>query len=476
MTKENAHSVDLFIIGSGPGGYVAAVRAAQLGLTVAIADKRGLHGGTCLNVGCIPSKALLHSTHLYWQTKHHVAGYGIEIDSVNCNLDTMMNRKNKVVDELTKGIAYLFKKNKVTALEGTASFQSDGHMKVELNDGTTQVWTTKNVLIATGSQPSELAHIPFDGEHVISSTHALSLTSVPNHLVVVGGGYIGLELGSVWARLGAKVTVVEAQDRIAATMDADLSAVLQKALQEEGMEFKLAHKLQSVAIDSTNAQAPVAVNLTDANNEPIGLECDKILFSIGRKPYTQDLGLENISLTTTDRGFLEVDESFQTSIPGVYAIGDVISKGPMLAHKAMDEAIVCVERIAGQKPTMNYNVIPAVIYTMPEVASVGLSEQDLKAQGRSYKIGKFPFSINSRSKAVGNTVGFVKILADEATDTLLGVHIIGEMAGTMIAQAATAMEFGASSEDIARICHAHPTHSETLKEAAWATFASALHS
>lgn len=477
MSSAEKKSVDLFIIGSGPGGYVAAIRAAQLGLSVAIADKRDAHGGTCLNVGCIPSKAMLHSSHLYWQAQHHMEPFGVLADNVRCDLNKMMERKNKVVDELTKGIAYLFKKNKVTAISGTATFLSQNEIQVQHNDGASEVWNAKNILIATGSEPTPLPHIPFNGTTIVSSTEALSLPKVLNHLVVVGGGYIGLELGSVWARLGAKVTVVEAQDRIASTMDADMAQVLQKALQEEGMDFKLSHKLDGIeeSVDQDgNAQA--TIHLINSTNEKVSLTSDVVLISIGRRPFTQSLGLEIINMPVNERGFLNVDDSFQTQIPNIFAIGDVISKGPMLAHKAMDEAIVCVERIAGQKPTMNYKVIPAVIYTAPEVASVGASEQELKASGVAYKVGKFPFSINSRAKAVGNTTGFVKILADEKTDMILGVHIVGEFAGTMIAQAATAMEFGASSEDIARICHAHPTHSETVKEAAWATFGNALHS
>ncbi|MEX6725656.1 dihydrolipoyl dehydrogenase [Parapedomonas caeni] len=461
-----AYDFDLVVIGAGPGGYVAAIRAAQHGLKVACVEKRGTLGGTCLNVGCIPSKALLHASELYEEvTGGHMKTWGIEA-SAKIDVGAMIAEKDKAVKELTGGIEMLFKKNKVTWLKGTGRFLEPHKIEVTGADGATSTVTAKNALIATGSEVASLPGIKIDGKVVISSTEALTLPKVPEHLVVIGGGVIGLELGSVWRRLGAKVTVVEYMDRLTPTMDADLSKELEKILKRQGMEIMTATKVAEVKVKKAGATVVVEPAKGGAAQE---IACDVVLMSVGRRPYLDGLGLEKIGVGLDERGRVRVGHDFATTVPGVWAIGDAIP-GPMLAHKAEDEGVACADNIAGLNGIVNHDVIPSVIYTMPEVASVGKTEEELKAAGVQYKAGKFPFLANSRAKANRDTAGFVKVLADAKTDRVLGVHIIGSLAGTMIAQAAQAMEFGASAEDIALTCHAHPTHPEALKEAAMAAY------
>jgi dihydrolipoamide dehydrogenase len=466
-------STEVLIIGGGPGGYVAALRAGQLGLDVTLVEKRDKLGGTCLNVGCIPSKTLLNISHKLHEARHEFQDQGILLDNLRINLAQMMKRKNSVIDDLTRGIAYLMKKNNVKVIHGEATFESPQVINVKANDGKKLIIHGRRVVIATGSKPATIADAVIDEDRILSSTGALNLTKVPKHLVVVGGGYIGLELGSVWARLGANVTVLEYSNAIAGTMDKELSTALQKALEKQNIVFKLNRKLTSIKKTDKNLRLQ-AVNPKDENASTDLIECDYALISAGRRPNFENLGIEKIGLQLDTNGFISVNQNYETSVPGVFAIGDVIP-GPMLAHKAEEEGIAVAEQFARKPFHVNYKVIPAVVYTSPEVATVGYTEEQLKAHGVPYKVGKFPFAANSRAKANGNYEGFVKILADSHNDKVLGVHIIGEMAGTMIAEAAVAMEFGASSEDIARTCHAHPTHSEALKEAAWSTFAKALH-
>jgi dihydrolipoamide dehydrogenase len=460
------NKVDLIIIGAGPGGYVAAIRAAQLGLSVLCVEKRKTLGGTCLNVGCIPSKALLNSSHKFEEAQHHLADHGVKVGKVSLDLDKMMERKNKIVDQLTGGIEYLFKKNKVTRITGAAQILSPQEVKVG-ND----VWQTRHILIATGSESASLPGFPIDEKKILSSTGALSLEHVPEKMIVIGGGYIGLEMGSIWSRLGSKVSVVEFMDRLVPLMDEELGAALQKSLTKQGLEFKLSTKV--TGFKEKKDKLIIDIEPT-SSGKPETLEANAVLVAIGRKPFVQGLGLEKLGVVTNERGFIVVNERYETSVSGVYAIGDVIP-GPMLAHKAEEEGIAAAENMAGQRGHVNYNIIPSVIYTNPEVASVGQTEQELKAEGRAYKIGKFPFLANSRAKATGETEGFVKILADSLTDQVLGVHIIGPEAGTLIAEAALAMEFSASAEDIARTCHAHPTLNEAVKEAALAVDGRAIH-
>ena len=456
---------DLVIIGGGPGGYVAAIRAAQLGMNVACVEKRGSLGGTCLNVGCIPSKALLDSSEKFEDASKHFAEHGINVKP-QLDLKTMLARKDKVVLDLTKGIEGLFKKNKVTYIVGTGSIKSASEVVVGKD-----TLKTKKILIATGSEVMKLPGVEIDEKKIVSSTGALTLDKVPNHLVVVGGGVIGLELGSVWRRLGAKVTVVEFMDKIGGVMDGEVSKQFQRILEKQGFEFKLGAKVTAA---KANAKG-VSVSVEDAKGgNPHSIDADVVLVSIGRKPYTDGLGLEKVGVKINPRGFIEVDAHFQTSVKGIYAIGDVIP-GPMLAHKAEEDGIAAVETMAGQKGHVDYNLVPGVVYTWPEVANVGKTEEELKAAGVAYKAGKFPFLANSRGRAVGQTDGFVKILADATTDRVLGVHIIGPHAGTLIAEAVTVMEFGGSSEDIARTCHAHPTLNEAVKEAALAVLGRAVH-
>lgn len=462
---------DVVVIGSGPGGYIAAIRAAQLGLKTACVEKRETLGGTCLNVGCIPSKALLHSSELYAEALNGMNAHGITLGAVDLDLGAMQEHKSKVVKELTQGIEFLLRKNKVASIKGHGRLTGKGQVSVALNDGGQRELKTKNIIIATGSDVVPLPGVDIDEKRIVSSTGALALDAVPGHLVVVGAGYIGLELGTVWRRLGAKVTVVEYLDRITPGMDFEVAKQFQRLLSRQGLGFMLGTKVTSV--DNTSERLVVTTEPAEGG-ESEAMKADVVLVAIGRRPYTDNLGLETVGLTTDNYGRIEVDRDLATGVGGIFAIGDVVS-GPMLAHKAEDEGVFLAERLAGQKPHINYDAIPAVVYTGPEVASVGKSEEDLKEAGIPFKAGKFPFSANSRARATGNTDGFVKILADAETDQLLGVHIIGEDAGTMIGEAALAIEFGASSEDLARTCHAHPTLTEAIKEAALATHGLPLH-
>ncbi len=457
---------DVVVIGGGPGGYVAAIRAAQLGMNVACVEMRGSLGGTCLNVGCIPSKALLDSSEKFEDVKKHFSEHGIKAQA-GLDLKTMMGRKDKVVLDLTKGIEGLFKKNKVTYVKGKGSIKSATEVLV---DGK-QSLKTKNIIIATGSEVTPLPGIAIDEKKIVSSTGALALERVPEHLAVIGGGVIGLELGSVWRRLGSKVTVIEFLDKIGGPMDAEIAKQFHRALEKQGMNFKLSTKVTGAEMKGQS----VALALEPAaggKKEVLG--CDVALVSIGRRPFTAGLGLENVGIKVDERGRVPVGDHFETSVPGIYAIGDVI-RGAMLAHKAEDEGVAVAEILAGQAGHVYYDGIPSVVYTAPEVASVGKTEEEVKASGVAYKVGKFPMMANSRARATGLTDGLVKIIADSQTDRVLGVHILATQAGTMIAEAALAMEYGASSEDIARTCHAHPTYNEAVKEAALAVLGRAIH-
>ena len=455
---------DVVVIGSGPGGYVAAIRCAQLGLKTAIVEKYATFGGTCLNVGCIPSKALLDSSEHYHNAAHTFQTHGIKLKDLKVDMPQMIKRKNEVVEQTTAGIVYLFKKNKITSYQGHGSFVDKNTIKISKADGSAENITAKNVIIATGSKPTELPFISVDKKRIITSTEALNLQEVPKHLILIGGGVIGLELGSVYARLGAKVTVVEFADSIISTMDKTLGAELLRSLKKLGMEFLLGHKVTGASVKGNK----VTVTADDPSGKGISLEGDYCLLAVGRTAYTEGLGLENIGLTVEERGKkITVDENLQTKVPGIYAIGDVV-RGAMLAHKAEDEGVFVAEYIAGQKPHINYNLIPGVVYTWPEVASVGYTEEQLKEQGKKYKVGSFPFKASGRARASMDTDGLVKVLADAETDELLGVHMIGPRVADVIAEAVVAMEFRASAEDIARICHAHPTFTEAFKEAALA--------
>jgi dihydrolipoamide dehydrogenase len=456
---------DTVIIGTGPGGYVCAIRCAQLGLKVAVVEKRASHGGTCLNVGCIPSKALLHASELYAESKHAFAKMGIIAES-KIDFPKMMGFKQEAIDGNTKGIDFLLKKNKVTVFRGTGKITAPGKVSVG-----GEIIETKSIIIATGSDVARLKGIEIDEKRIVSSTGALELKEVPAHLAVIGAGVIGLELGSVYARLGAKVTVIEYLDRILFGMDADVAKTFQRILQKQGFAFKLSSKVTGAAASKD------AVTLTvepAAGGAAEQIEADVVLVAVGRVPYTEGLGLEAVGVTKDNRGRIEVDAHYATNVPGIYAIGDVI-KGPMLAHKAEDEGIALAEILAGQAGHVNYGVIPGVVYTSPEVAAVGQTEEELKAAGVEYKAGKFLFIANGRAKANQTTDGFVKVLADAKTDKVLGVHIVGPMAGELIHEAAVLMEFGGSAEDLARTCHAHPTLSEAVKEAALAVAGRAIH-
>ena len=458
---------DVVIIGGGPGGYVAAIRVAQHGLKVACIEKRGALGGTCLNVGCIPSKALLNGTHLYEElTGGHLAKFGVKATGVSIDLPTLLGEKDKVVKELTGGIEMLFKKNKAEWIKGEASFVDARTVKV----GDLTI-TAKNFIIATGSEVALLPGMAPDGEVIITSTEALSLPKVPEHLVVIGGGYIGLEMGSVWRRLGAKVTVVEYAPRIVPAMDVEVADAFARILKKQGLVLKTATKVTSVTRKGKGAAVTVE---PAAGGAPETIEADVVLLSIGRRPNTDGLNIAATGLALDAKGRIPIDHHFATAVPGIWAIGDVV-EGPMLAHKAEDEGLACADNIAGLAGYVNHAVIPAVVYTHPEVGTVGKTEEELKAEGIAYKVGKFLFAANSRAKTNRDTDGFVKVLADAKTDRVLGVHILGSHAGTMIAQAAQAMEFGASSEDIALTCHAHPTHPEALKEAAMAVTGKPIH-
>ncbi|WP_353076575.1 dihydrolipoyl dehydrogenase [Flavobacterium sp.] len=462
---------DVTIIGSGPGGYVAAIRCAQLGFKTAIIEKYATLGGTCLNVGCIPSKALLASSHHYEELQHF-ADHGIEVSGeVKVNLEKMIARKQAVVDQTSGGVKYLMDKNKVTVFEGLGSFETATSVKVTKADGSSEIIESKNIIVATGSKPSNLPFIKLDKDRIITSTEALKLKEVPKHLVIIGGGVIGIELGQVYLRLGAQVSVVEFMDRIIPGMDASLSKELTKVLKKQGMKFYTSHKVQSVE----RAGDVVTVKAENAKGETITLEGDYALVSVGRRPYTDGLNAEKAGVKVTDRGQIEVNNHLQTSAANIYAIGDVV-RGAMLAHKAEEEGVMVAEILAGQKPHIDYNLIPGVVYTWPEVAAVGKTEEQLKAEGIDFKAGSFPFKALGRARAGGDTDGFVKILADAKTDEVLGVHMIGARCADLIAEAVTAMEFRASAEDISRMSHAHPTFAEAIKEAALAATANrALH-
>ena len=465
------NTYDLVVIGAGPGGYVAAIRAAQLGLNVACIDKRKSLGGTCLNIGCIPSKALLQSSEHYSHALHGLAAHGVNVGKVSYDLSAMMGHKDKVVKDNTKGIEFLFKKNKVTSYHGTASIKSATQVDVTSEDGKIESLKTGSVLIATGSESAPLPGVEIDEKQIVTSTGALTLETTPKHLVVVGAGYIGLEMGSVWARLGAEVTVIEFLDRITPGMDGEVAKAFQKILEKQGMTFKLGTKVTGAETLKTKVKLTVE---PAASGDAETIDCDTVLVSIGRRPFTDQLGLDEAGVKTTDRGFIEIDEHFQTNVEGIYAIGDCI-RGPMLAHKAEDEGVAAAEIISGESGHVNYDVIPGIVYTWPEVASVGKTEEQLKEEGVDYRIGKFPFSANGRARAANETDGFVKLLADAKTDRVLGAHILGPDAGTLIHEIVVGMEFGASAEDIARTCHGHPTLSEAVKEAALAVDGRTIH-
>jgi dihydrolipoamide dehydrogenase len=462
---------DLIVIGTGPGGYVCAIRAAQLGLKVAVVEKRATHGGTCLNVGCIPSKAMLHATERYEEAGHAFAAMGIEVPAPKLDLAKMLAFKDEGVKGNVDGVAFLLKKNKIDTIHGTATIQGAGKIDVALAAGGKQQLENKSIVIATGSDVARLPGIAIDEESIVSSTGALTLPKVPKRMLVIGAGVIGLELGSVWRRLGAQVRVVEFLDRILPGVDGEVARTLQRLLQKQGMTFQLASKVTGVAKNAASHKVSIE---PAAGGEATTVEADVALVAIGRVPYTEGLGLEAAGVKLDNRKRIVVDAHFQTSVPGIYAIGDVIA-GPMLAHKAEDEGMATAEILAGQAGHVNYDVIPNVIYTFPEVASVGKGEEDLKAAGVAYRSGKFPFTANGRAKVNKTTDGFVKILADATTDRILGVHIIGAAASEMIAEAAVIMEFGGSAEDLARTCHAHPTLTEAVKEAALAVDKRPIH-
>ena len=470
MSEEVGGDFDLVVIGSGPGGYVCAIRAAQLGLRVACVDKRGSHGGTCLNIGCIPSKALLHASEVFTEASH-AGDMGIQLGKPKLDLPAMMTYKENGITGNTQGIDFLFKKNKVEALHGSALIVAPGQVEVSLLDGGTRTLKTKNIVIATGSESTPLQGVEVDEKLVVSSTGALEFDAVPKHLLIVGAGIIGLELGSVWARLGAEVTVVEYLDRITPGVDEEVSKQFQRILQKQGFKFLLGKKVTEVK--PLKASVKVTIEPAQSEGEAETLSVDKVLVSIGRRPYTEGLGLESVGVQLDVAGRIETN-GFKTNVDGIYAIGDVIT-GPMLAHKAEDEGVAVAEMLAGKSGHVNYDVIPGVIYTAPEVAWVGLNEEELTQQGVDYRIGKFPFMANGRAKVNNTTDGFVKVLADTKTDRILGVHIVGPEAGNMIAEAAVAMEFGGSAEDLARTCHAHPTLTEAVKEAALAVEDRAIH-
>lgn len=462
---------DVIVIGGGPGGYVAAIKAAQLGLKTACVESRGSLGGTCLNVGCIPSKALLHSSHLFSEAKHNFSNHGIKADNVSVDVSKMMENKDSIVKGLTQGIEGLFKKNKVDYIKGRGVVAAKGLVAVKQEDGKAEQYSTKNIIIATGSSVTELPGVEIDGEKIISSDQAISLPEVPKKMVVIGAGVIGLELGSVWKRLGAKVTVVEYLDKILPPMDNEVSKSFQKILEKQGVEFKLGSKVTK----SENKGDVVEVSIEPSKGGDVEkLEADIVLVAIGRKPNTDRLGLREVGVEKDEVGRIKTDTHFKTNRDGIYAIGDVIA-GPMLAHKAEEDGVAVAEIIAGQAGHVDYNLVPSVVYTHPEIAMIGKTEEQLKQEGIAYNKGKFPFLANSRARAVGETEGFVKILADKSTDQVLGVHIIGLQAGTMIAELSVAMAYKASSEDIARICHSHPDLNEAVKEAALATFFKPIH-
>ena len=464
-------SYDLIVIGAGPGGYVAAIRAAQLGMKTACVEKRAALGGTCLNIGCIPSKALLHSSELYHQAAHGLEAHGVNAAKVSLDLGAMLARKDEVVDDLTKGIAFLFKKNKVDHLAGTGRIAGAGKVAVKGADGKETEYTARNILIATGSDVAPLPGVEIDEKRIVSSTGALALSSVPKKLLIVGAGYIGLEMGSVWGRLGAEVTVVEFLDRITPGMDSEIAKTFQRVLKKQGMSFKLGTKVTAAKPGKDGVKATLE---PAKGGESETLDVDVVLVAIGRRPYTEGLGLKEAGVALDARGFVETDDHFRTTAEGIWAIGDC-RPGPMLAHKAEEEGIAAVEIMAGQAGHVNYDACPGIVYTRPEVASVGKTEDQLKEDGVAYKTGKFPFLANSRARANGETEGLVKVLADAATDRVLGVHILGPEAGTIIHEAIAAIEYGASAEDLARTFHGHPTLNEAVKEAAFDVAGRAIH-
>ncbi|UFX45565.1 dihydrolipoyl dehydrogenase [Bradyrhizobium sp. 41S5] len=463
-------SYDLVVIGTGPGGYVCAIRAAQLGMKVAVVEKNATLGGTCLNVGCMPSKALLHASEMFEEAAHSFAKMGVSVSAPKLDLPAMMDFKQQGIDGNVKGVEFLMKKNKIDVLKGTGRILGAGKVEVS-GDGKSEIVETKNIVIATGSDITRLKGIDIDEKRIVSSTGALSLEKVPSRLLIVGAGVIGLELGSVWHRLGAKVTVVEFLDRILPGMDGEVAKQFQRILEKQGFAFRLGAKVTSVDSSGKTLQARIE---PAAGGAAETIEADVVLVCIGRVPYTEGLGLKEAGVALDNRGRVEIDAHFSTNVKGIYAIGDVVA-GPMLAHKAEDEGVACAEIIAGQAGHVNYDVIPGVVYTTPEVSSVGKTEEDLKQAGVAYTVGKFPFTANGRSKVNQTTDGFVKVLADAKTDRVLGVHIVGREAGEMIHEACVLMEFGGSAEDLARTCHAHPTRSEAIKEAALAVGKRAIH-
>ncbi|MDP5092933.1 MAG: dihydrolipoyl dehydrogenase [Polaribacter sp.] len=456
---------DIIVIGSGPGGYIAAVRASQLGKKVAIIEKYATLGGTCLNVGCIPSKALLDSSHHYYDATHHFAEHGISVENPSFDFSKMIERKATVVETTTGGIKYLMDKNKIDVFEGLGSFEDATHVKITKKDGSSEVIEGTNIIIATGSKPANLPFINIDKERIITSTEALKLKEVPKNLIVIGGGVIGLELGSVYARLGADVKVIEYAPKITPTMDADVSKELQKVLKKQGMDFYVSHGVTSVERNGDE----ITVKATNKKGEEVTFTGDYCLVSVGRKPYTEGLGLEKVGVKVNEKGQVEINSHLQTNVANIYAIGDVV-KGAMLAHKAEEEGVVVAEFIAGEKPHIDYNLIPGIVYTWPEVAAVGKTEEELIAAKIDYKAGKFSMRALGRSRASGDLDGFVKVLADKKTDEILGVHMVGARVADLIMEAAVAMEFRASAEDLARICHGHPTYAEAVKEAAKAAW------
>ncbi|MGH7855879.1 MAG: dihydrolipoyl dehydrogenase [Candidatus Binatia bacterium] len=463
-----ANELDLIVVGAGPGGYVAAIRAAQLGMKVACVEKENALGGTCLRIGCIPSKALLDSSELFAQTKKHLAVHGVKVEGVSLDLGAMMKRKDRVVKTLTGGVAALFKKNEVQHVRGDARIRAPGKVEIAGVDAGTLL--AKHILIATGSEPAPLRGMPFDGEHVVSSDESLGFDKVPRKLLVVGAGAIGLEMGSVWSRLGSEVHVVEFLDAIVPMMDREMGETLQKSLEKQGMKFRLKASAKSASVKS-DGQVEVAI---ESEGKSASLTVDKVLVAIGRRPYTVGLGLEDVGVAVDKHGRVEVDEAFKTSVDGIYAIGDVI-RGAMLAHKASDEGIACVERLAGQASEVNYDAIPSVVYTWPELASVGKTEEECRAAGRETHVGRFPIMILGRARAMEERDGLVKVITDAKTDRVLGLHILGPRASDMIAEAALAIEFAASAEDIARTSHAHPTLPEAVREAALDALGRVIH-
>lgn len=456
---------DIIVIGSGPGGYIAAVRASQLGKKVAIIEKYATLGGTCLNVGCIPSKALLDSSHHYYDATHHFAEHGISVENPSFDFSKMIERKATVVETTTGGIKYLMDKNKIDVFEGLGSFEDATHVKITKKDGSSEVIEGTNIIIATGSKPANLPFINIDKERIITSTEALKLKEVPKNLIVIGGGVIGLELGSVYARLGSDVKVIEYAPKITPTMDADVSKELQKVLKKQGMDFYVSHGVKSVERNGDE----ITVKATNKKGEEVTFTGDYCLVSVGRKPYTEGLGLEKVGVKVNEKGQIDINSHLQTNVANIYAIGDVV-KGAMLAHKAEEEGVVVAEFIAGEKPHIDYNLIPGIVYTWPEVAAVGKTEEELIGAKIDYKAGKFSMRALGRSRASGDLDGFVKVLADKKTDEILGVHMVGARVADLIMEAAVAMEFRASAEDLARICHGHPTYAEAVKEAAKAAW------